>query len=60
VIDSLKIRFGNQRLGFASIWHFVQFDLGDEIRLPNHCWLLLISHFQCLVVSPVNWFNWFR
>jgi len=40
----------------------IRFDLGDEIRQQNHCWLLLISPFQCLVVSAVELtgFNWFR
>jgi len=52
--NSLKIRFGNRRLGFDSIRYFLLFDLGREIRQPNHCWLLLISPFQCLVVSPVE------
>ena len=33
---------------------FIRFDSGGEIRLLNHCWLLLISPFQCLVVSPVE------
>ena len=33
---------------------FLRFDLGDEIPQPNHCWLLLLSPFQCLVVLPVE------
>jgi len=52
--DSLKIRFGNWLLGFDSIRYFLWFDVGREIRQPNHCWLLLMSPFQCLVVSPVE------
>jgi len=38
----------------------IRFDFDDEIRQPNHCWLLLISPFQSLVVSPVELtgFNW--
>ena len=60
--DSLEIWFGSRRLGFDLISIFLRFDLGREIWQANHCWLLLISPFQCLIVSPVEltgltWFS---
>jgi len=41
-------------LGFDWIHYFLRFNFAREIRQPNHCWLLLVSPFQCLVVSPVE------
>ena len=53
-----RLRFKSR---FEHFWGVIR-QFKDLIRQPNHCWLLLISPFQCLVVSPVELtgFHWFR
>jgi len=53
VIRQFKDSIRQLTIGIRLVY-FLRFDLGCEIQQPNHCWLLLISPLQCLVVSPVE------
>ena len=54
VIQQFKDSIRQPTIGIRFDWVFFAIQFGCEIRPPNHCWLLLISPFQCLVVSPVE------